>query len=560
MQTYPWHAQYPQGLRPEVKIDEFETLVDLIDNGLKKWADRPAYVNYDKEMSYAEIDEASANFAAYLQNVVGLKKGDRIAIQMPNLLQFPIAMFGALRAGLTVVNTNPLYTAREMEHQFNDSGATAIVVVSLYAAELQKIVAKTKIKTIIVTDLGDMMSGLKRPIMNFVVKNIKKMVPSYSLPTAVKFRDALKEGSKHTYTTPDLTKDDLVFLQYTGGTTGVSKGAALKHRNLVAHAAIIEEWFQPQLSEGKQELVVTAIPMYHIFALSVNCLFMVNIGAKNLLITNPRDLPAYIKDLSKHKFSIMTGVNTLFNAMINHPDIGKVDFSSLKACVGGGMAVQKSVAEKWKQLTGCALVEGYGLSETSPVLCCNPLDGTERMGTIGLPVPNTEVKIMNEEGQEVAVGEPGELCARGPQVFDGYYNRPEESAKCFFEGGWFRTGDIAEMSEDGFFKIVDRKKDMILVSGFNVYPNEVEEAIMENPKVLEVAAIGIPNEKSTEVVKVFVVRKDNSLTEDELIAFCRENMTGYKVPKAIEWRDELPKSNVGKILRRVLKEEEAAKA
>ena len=560
MQTYPWHAQYPQGLRPEVKIDEFETLVDLIDNGLKKWADRPAYVNYDKEMSYAEIDEASANFAAYLQNVVGLKKGDRIAIQMPNLLQFPIAMFGALRAGLTVVNTNPLYTAREMEHQFNDSGATAIVVVSLYAAELQKIVAKTKIKTIIVTDLGDMMSGLKRPIMNFVVKNIKKMVPSYSLPTAVKFRDALKEGSKHTYTTPDLTKDDLVFLQYTGGTTGVSKGAALKHRNLVAHAAIIEEWFQPQLSEGKQELVVTAIPMYHIFALSVNCLFMVNIGAKNLLITNPRDLPAYIKDLSKHKFSIMTGVNTLFNAMINHPDIGKVDFSSLKACVGGGMAVQKSVAEKWKQLTGCALVEGYGLSETSPVLCCNPLDGTERMGTIGLPVPNTEVKIMNEEGQEVAVGEPGELCARGPQVFDGYYNRPEESAKCFFEGGWFRTGDIAEMSEDGFFKIVDRKKDMILVSGFNVYPNEVEEAIMENPKVLEVAAIGIPNEKSTEVVKVFVVRKDNSLTEDELIAFCRENMTGYKVPKAVEWRDELPKSNVGKILRRVLKEEEAAKA
>ncbi|HAA22821.1 MAG TPA: long-chain-fatty-acid--CoA ligase [Cytophagales bacterium] len=558
MQTFPWHAKYPEGVRPEVPVQDFETLVDLIDNGLKKYADRPAFENMGKVMTYADIDKLSADFASYLQNVAGLKKGDRIAIQMPNLLQFPIAMFGALRAGMTVVNTNPLYTAREMEHQFNDSGATAIVVVSLYAAELQKIVKNTKIKTIIVTDLGDMMSGIKRPIVNFVVKNVRKMVPAYSLPTAIKFNDVLKQGAKGSYKKADLTKEDFVFLQYTGGTTGVSKGAALRHRNLVAHAAMIEEWFKPHLN-GQQEQMITAIPMYHIFALSVNCLFMLNIGAKNILVTNPRDLPGFIKELSKHKFTLMTGVNTLFNALINHADIGKVDFSSMKACIGGGMAVQRAVAEKWKNLTGVALVEGYGLSETSPVLCCNPLDGTERTGTIGLPVPNTEIKIMNEKGEEVPNGEPGELCARGPQVFTGYYERPDETAKCFFDD-WFRTGDIAVMEDDGFFKIVDRKKDMILVSGFNVYPNEVEDAIATHPKVLEVAAIGVPNEKSTEVVKVFVVKKDDSLTEEELIAHCRENMTGYKVPKHVEWKDELPKSNVGKILRRVLKEEEKAKS
>ncbi|MEL6536962.1 MAG: AMP-binding protein [Bacteroidota bacterium] len=560
MQTFPWHARYPEGIRPEVPIDEFETLVDLIDNALKKHANKPAFENMGKVMTYAEIDKLSADFAAYLQNVAGLKKGDRIAIQMPNLLQFPIAMFGALRAGMTVVNTNPLYTAREMEHQFNDSGATAIVVVSLYAAELQKIVANTKIKTIIVTDLGDMMSGLKRPIVNFVVKNVRKMVPAYSLPTAIKFNDALKQGAKSSYKKADLTKEDLVFLQYTGGTTGVSKGAALRHRNLVSHAAIIVEWFKPHLKDGQQEQMITAIPMYHIFALSVNCLFMLHIGAKNILVTNPRDLPGFIKELTKHPFTLMTGVNTLFNALVNHPHFGNVDWSHLKACIGGGMAVQRAVAEKWKEKTGCALTEGYGLSETSPVLCVNPLDGTERTGTIGVPVPNTEIKIMNEQGEEVPQGEPGELCARGPQVFNGYYQRPDESAKCFFEGDWFRTGDIAVMEEDGFFKIVDRKKDMILVSGFNVYPNEVEDAIALHPKVLEVAAIGVPNVKSTEVVKVFVVKKDNSLTEDELISFCRENMTGYKVPKHVEWKDELPKSNVGKILRRVLKEEEKAKA
>ena len=559
MQTFPWHAKYPQGVRPEIDTEQYKTLVDLLEDSFKKYSNAPAFENMGKVLSYAEIDKLSADFASYLQNVAGLKKGDRIAIQMPNLLQFPVAMFGALRAGLTVVNTNPLYTAREMEHQFKDSGATAIVIVSMFAANLQKIIGNTNIKTVIVTDLGDMMSGLKRPLVNFVVKKVKKMVPPYSLPQAVKFNQALKEGAKHTFKKVDISKEDYVFLQYTGGTTGVSKGAALKHKNIVAHTAIIEEWFQPLLEDGKTEQMVTAIPMYHIFALSVNGLFMFKIGAKNILITNPRDLPGFIKELAKHPFTLLTGVNTLFNALLNHPDITKVDFSTLKACIGGGMAVQRAVAEKWKKVTGGALVEGYGLSETSPVLCVNPLDGTERISTIGLPVSNTEIAIMDEEGNQLGVGETGELCARGPQVFEGYYNRPEESAKCFFDGGWFRTGDMAVMDADGFFKIVDRKKDMINVSGFNVYPNEVEDAIAANEKVLEVAAIGVPDERSSEVVKVFVVKKDPTLTEEELIAYCRDNLTGYKVPKHVEWVDELPKSNVGKILRRVLKEQEAAK-
>lgn len=559
MTTYPWLAKYPQGIRSEVPIDTYESLVDLIDDALKTHASADAYENMGKVLTYAQVDRLSANFASYLQNEAGLKKGDRIAIQMPNLLQFPIAMFGALRAGLTVVNTNPLYTAREMEHQFNDSGATAIVILANFASNLEKIIGNTGIKTVITTEIGDMMDGLKRPIVNFVVKWVKKMVPKYHLPQAIKFTDVLKTGAKGTYKKAAITKDDLVYLQYTGGTTGVSKGAGLKHRNLVGHTAIIKEWFKPLLVDGQQEQMVTAIPMYHIFALSVNCLFMLNIGAKNILITNPRDLPGFIKELQKHPFSLFTGVNTLFNALVNHPEIGKVDFSNLKTCIGGGMAVQRAVAEKWKKITGCALVEGYGLSETSPVLCVNPLDGSERISTIGLPVPNTEISIRDEDGNEVPTGERGELCARGPQVMDGYFNKPDENQRCFFEGGWFRTGDIAIMEEDGFFKIVDRKKDMILVSGFNVFPNEVEDAVVAHPKVLEVAAIGVPNEKSTEVVKVFVVRKDNSLTEEELLAHCRENLTGYKVPKHIEWRDELPKSNVGKILRRPLKEEEAAK-
>lgn len=554
MSDFPWYNHYPKGVPREINPDQYKNLPELFEEIFQKHGSNEAYENMGKVLTYAEVDELSNNFAAYLQNEAGLKKGDRMAIQMPNCLQYPIAMIGALKAGIIVVGTNPLYTAREMAHQFKDSGAKAIVIVANFASNLDKILDETEIKTVIVTQLGDMLGGLKGSIVNFVVKNIKKMVPSYNLPTAVKWKDVIKKGKKHSFNKPEIEPSDLAFLQYTGGTTGVSKGAQLSHRNLVAHTMQTKEWFKPLFTEGLQEQMITALPLYHIFALAVNGILMFSIGAKSILITNPRDMPAFIKELKKHPFTLMTGVNTLFNGLLNQAKIKEVDFSHLKGSIGGGMAVQKSVAEKWKELTGGPLVEGYGLSETSPVLSVNPLDGTERIGTIGMPTPSTDMKILDEEGKEVALGEPGEICGKGPQVMSGYWNKPELNDTTFFNGEWFRTGDIGVQDADGFFKIVDRKKDMINVSGFNVYPNEIEDVIAGMEKVLEVAVIGVPDEKSTEVVKAFVVKKDESLTEQEVIDYCKENLTAYKCPKAVSFEKELPKSNVGKIIRRHLRE------
>jgi long-chain acyl-CoA synthetase len=554
MSDFPWYNHYPKGVPREINPDQYKNLPELFEEIFQKHGSNEAYENMGKVLTYAEVDELSNNFAAYLQNEAGLKKGDRMAIQMPNCLQYPIAMIGALKAGIIVVGTNPLYTAREMAHQFKDSGAKAIVIVANFASNLDKILDETEIKTVIVTQLGDMLGGLKGSIVNFVVKNIKKMVPSYNLPTAVKWKDVIKKGKKHSFKKPEIEPSDLAFLQYTGGTTGVSKGAQLSHRNLVAHTMQTKEWFKPLFTEGLQEQMITALPLYHIFALAVNGILMFSIGAKSILITNPRDMPAFIKELKKHPFTLMTGVNTLFNGLLNQPNIKEVDFSHLKGSIGGGMAVQRAVAEKWKDLTGGPLVEGYGLSETSPVLSVNPLDGTERIGTIGMPTPSTDMKILDEDGNEVALGEPGEICGKGPQVMSGYWNKPELNDTTFFNGEWFRTGDIGVQDADGFFKIVDRKKDMINVSGFNVYPNEIEDVIAGMDKVLEVAVIGVPDEKSTEVVKAFVVKKDESLTEQEVIDYCKENLTAYKCPKAVSFEKELPKSNVGKIIRRHLRE------
>ncbi len=557
MKNYPWLDKYPKGIANEIKLYDYQSLVELFETSCAKYSDRVAFENMGARLTFAQVDTFSKNFAAYLQQELGLKKGERIAIQMPNLLQFPIAFFGALRAGLIVVNTNPLYTPREMEHQFKDSGAVAIVIVANFANSLEKIIANTSIKHVIITQLGDMLGGLKGMIVNFVVKNIKKMVPTYQLSGAISFNSALKKGASLKYINPALTLNDVAVLQYTGGTTGISKGAKLSHGNIVAHNSMITEWFRPYMNEHGGDLIVTAIPMYHIFALTVNGVLMFTTGVKNVLITNPRDISGFVKELKKHQFTILTGVNTLFNGLLNNPNFKKLDFTALKGAVGGGMAVQDVVAKKWNEVTGKALVEGYGLSETSPVLCCNPLDGTHQLGTIGLPMPSTDVAIFDDDGNRVPQGEAGEICACGPQVMSGYWEKGNEGV--FFPGGWFRTGDIGIMNADGFFKIVDRKKDMIKVSGFNVYPNEIENVISMNPKVLEVAAIGVSDLKSGEVIKAFIVKRDQSLSEEELKKFCYDNLTNYKVPKHFEFRTELPKSNVGKILRRVLKEEVAAK-
>lgn len=550
---FPWVKNYPEGIPATINLYDYTSFVDLFETSCKKFADRVAFENMGVPLTYAQTDELSRHFAAYLQSL-GLKKGDRIAIQMPNMLQFPVVFFGAIRAGLIVVNTNPLYTPREMEHQFKDSGAKAIVIVSNFASHLEKILDNTAIKHVIVTQLGDMLGTLKGALVNFVVKNIKKMVPAYHLPGAVSFKDAMAAGAKLPFTKPELTVNDIAVLQYTGGTTGIAKGAQLSHGNIVAHNSMITYWFRPFLKQAiDQEIIITAIPMYHIFALTVNGVLMFTVGAKSVLITNPRDIKGMVKELKKYKFSIITGVNTLFNGMLNNPDFRTLDFSRLKGAVGGGMAVQDVVAKRWAEVTGKPLVEGYGLSETSPVLCCNPLDGTHRMGTIGLPMPSTEVSIFDDNGNELPQGEVGEICARGPQVMSGYWEKDNEGV--FFPGGWFRTGDIGFMDPDGFFKIVDRKKDMIKVSGFNVFPNEIENVIAAHPKVLEVAAIGVPDEKSGEAIKVFIVKRDESLTIDELHAYFEDNLTNYKRPRHIEFRKELPKTNVGKILRRALKEE-----
>ncbi len=551
-----WLKHYPKGVQHEVDLNKYRSILDLFAESIKTYGDKPCFTNLDHTISYNELDQYSDHFASYLLNVCKLKKGDRIAIQMPNLLQYPVVLFGALKAGLIVVNTNPLYTDREMEHQFRDSDCKAVVIVDLYAHLLQKIISHTDIQHVIVTSIGDMLPFPKRYIVNGVIQYIKKMVPVYELPLAVPFNEALKKGADVSFDPAVFEPEDIAFLQYTGGTTGVAKGAMLTHRNIVANMLQTFEWLQPRLVRG-QEIVVTPLPLYHIFSLTVNCMTLMAYGAQNILITNPRDIPEFLKIMKKYRPTVMSGVNTLFNALMNHKDFLSVDVSNLKISVAGAMALQEVVAKKWLKLTNSPVVEGYGLTETSPVACCNPIDGTDKTGTIGLPFPSTDIKLVDDKGDEVPAGEPGELCVRGPQVMKGYWQRPEETAKVM-DGEWLKTGDIAVVDKEGFFKIVDRKKDMILVSGFNVYPNEVEDVIASHPAVLEVAAIGVPDEHSGEIVKIFVVKKAD-VTGDDLIAFARKKLTGYKVPKKVEFRDELPKTNVGKILRKDLRKEELAK-
>ncbi|GAB4045836.1 AMP-binding protein [Spirosoma litoris] len=558
LDLYPWRRFYPKGVPYEINPDAYTSLGALLEEGCHRFADRPAYACLGKQITFGELDKLSAQFASFLQNDLGLQKGDRLAIQMPNTLQYPVAMFGALRAGLAVVNTNPLYTPREMQHQFKDSGAKAIVILANFASHLEKIIDRTDIKHVVVTQLGDLLGFPKKQIVNAVVKYVKKLVPAYSLPDAISFNDALSRGSTQPLRPVSVQNTDLAFVQYTGGTTGVSKGAMLTHRNIIANVEGQHCWMKPAGVADGEGIYVAALPLYHVYALTTNALAALKSGSMNLLITNPRDMNAFIDDLKKYKFTAFTGVNTLYNGLLNHPRIGEVDFSHLKVTSAGGMALQTAVAERWTKLTGNTPCEGYGLTETSPVLSSNPIDGTVRVGTIGIPWPSTEMKLIREDGTDAPIGEPGEIVARGPQVFKGYYNRPEETAQAML-GDWFKTGDIGVMNEDGFFKIVDRKKDMILVSGFNVYPNEIEDVVSQCPGVMEVACIGIPDEKSTEVVKIFVVKKDPNLTVDTIKEFCRENLTPYKVPRVIEFRDELPKSNVGKILRRPLRDEELAK-
>lgn len=548
-----WLKSYPAGVPAEVDVHEFSSLGDLFEQSVRKFGGRTAYVCMGKGLTYAELDRLSAQFAAYLQAELGLPRGTRVALMMPNLLQYPVAMFGALRAGYTVVNVNPLYTARELEHQLRDAGAEVIVILENFAHTLQQVMQHLPLKHVVVTSLGEMLGFPKSAIVNFVVRRVKKMVPAWHLPGSVDFGTVLRQGARHTLKPVEVGRDDIAYLQYTGGTTGVAKGAVLTHGNVVANLQQAHAWIKPFLHEG-EEVIITALPLYHIFSLTANCLTFLKIGATNVLITNPRDIPGFVKELAKYRFTAITGVNTLFNALLNNPDFAKLDFSALRISLGGGMSVQQAVAEKWKKVTGLPLIEAYGLTETSPAVTINPLDLPDFNHAIGLPVSSTEVSIRDDDGVELAVGQRGELCVRGPQVTRGYWNRPEETARAFTSDGFFRTGDIAVMDEQGFIRIVDRKKDMILVSGFNVYPNEVEDVIASHPGVMEVAAVGVPSEHSGEVVKVFVVRKDPSLTEAELIAFCRENLTGYKVPHRVEFRDELPKTNVGKILRRMLRD------
>ncbi len=556
-QQFPWFDSYPKGVPTEINPDIYQNVADILEESMKKYANNPAFIHMGVTVSFKEIDVLSKNFAAYLQNKTDLRQGDRVAIQMPNMIQYAVAMFGVLRAGMVVVNTNPLYTPREMEHQFNDSGAKAVVILANFASILEEVLPKTpKLQTVITTEIGDMMPAFRRTLTNAVVKHIKKMVPAYSIPKAISFRTVLSEGKSLTFTKPTIQSKDMAFLQYTGGTTGVSKGAILTQRNIIANLLQMKAWMSTVLEEGK-ELIVTALPLYHIFSLSVNCFSFFANGNANLLITNPRDMKAFIGELKKYPFTAMSGVNTLFNGLLNQSDFASVDFSKLKIAVGGGMAVQSVVAEKWKKVTGIPLSEGYGLTESSPVLSSNPLNRTERIGTIGVPISSTEIKIVTDDNVEASFGERGEIWAAGPQIMAGYWERPDETDKVIAEWNgkrWLKTGDIGIAMDGGFFKIVDRKKDMILVSGFNVYPNEVEDVVSMHPKVLEVAAIGVPDDKSTEAVKIFVVKRDESLTEAELREYCKEQLTGYKLPKHIEFRKELPKTNVGKILRRALKE------
>ena len=551
-----WLKSYPPGVPADIDPDQYRSLVHLLEEAFQKYADRNAYVCMDKFLTYAELDTYSRQMGAWLQSR-GLKKGARVALMMPNVLQYPVAIAAVLRAGYTVVNVNPLYTPRELEHQLNDSGSEAIIVLENFAHTLEQVLGKTAVKHIIVASMGEMLGGLKGMIVNFVVRNVKKMVPAYSLPNAMRFKQALSLGGRMKLTPVELSITDPAFLQYTGGTTGVSKGATLSHRNVIANVLQGEAWSGAALDQNSKEqlIVVCALPLYHIFALTACALWGTRVGALNVLIPNPRDIPGLIKELGKYKFNLLPAVNTLYNALVNHPDFAKLDFSGLKIANGGGMAVQQAVNDKWLQVTGVSIIEGYGLSETSPVATCNRADSTAFSGTIGLPVPSTDIAILDDDGKEVPLGQTGEIAIRGPQVMTGYWNRPDETAKVMTSDGYFKSGDVGIMDERGYVKIVDRKKDMILVSGFNVYPNEVEAVIAAHPGVLECACVGVPDEHSGEAVKVFVVRKDPNLTQAVLAAYCKEQFTGYKRPKYIEFRDELPKTNVGKILRRALRDE-----
>jgi long-chain acyl-CoA synthetase len=542
----------------EIDLSAYSSILDIFDQSCAQYRNRTAYVNFDRELSYGDLDRLSRDFAAWLQSK-GMRKGDRMALMMPNILQYPVALFGAMRAGMIIVNTNPMYTARELRHQLKDSGARAIVVVENFANVMEKVRADVPVELVVTTQIGDLLGFPRRHVVNLALKYVKKAVPDFSLPDAISFNAALAAGARLSLERAELTLEDLAFLQYTGGTTGIAKGAMLTHRNLVANMLQSKAWMAAAGVGEDIETVIGALPLYHIFALTANCLVYMSIGGINVLITNPRDMEGFIKELKKAPFTFIPGVNTLFNALLNTPGFAELDFSTLKGALGGGMAVQRAVAERWKKVTGTPLIEAYGLTETSPAACINPMDLDGFNGCIGLPIPSTECAIMNDAGELQPQGEVGELVIRGPQVMKGYWQRPDETAKVLTADGWLRTGDVAMMTPDGFFKIVDRKKDMILVSGFNVYPNEIEDVIAHHPKVREVAVVGVPDDKSTEAVKVFIVKSDPSLTEAEVRAFCVEELTGYKRPKHIEFRDDLPKSNVGKILRRELRDEELRK-
>ena len=550
----PWLKSYPAGVPEYIDADEFSSVADMFDKSVAEFSNSAAYTNFGKTISYREVDVYTAQLGAYLKNELGLEKGDRVAVMMPNLLQNPIAIFSILRAGLVVVNTNPLYTTRELKHQMNDSGAKAIIIVENFAHVLQEVINDTPIKHVITTKMGDMLSPVKGFIINTVVKYVKKMVPAFKLKDAVTFKQALKLGSQHRFQTVASNHQDAAFLQYTGGTTGVSKGAVLTNENMVANTLQATTWVRPLIGSLKPGNIITALPLYHIFSLTANCLTFMRYGWCNYLITNPRDINGFVKELKAVDFKVITGVNTLFNGLLNHPDFKSIDWTDFALGFGGGMAVQRSVAERWKEVTGTTLIEAYGLTETSPAACMNPMDLKEFNGKIGLPICSTEVSIQNDDWNEVAPGENGEICIRGPQVMQSYWQRPKETSDVLSNDGWLHTGDIGFMDEDGFVQIVDRKKDMILVSGFNVFPNEVEDIIASHPDVIEVGVIGKPDEHSGEAVMAVVVKKDDSLTEDTLRSFCRESLTSYKVPKSIIFTDELPKTNVGKILRRELRD------
>ncbi len=556
----PWLESYPEGVPEKIPPPEYKSLREMLEFSFREYADRPAFTNMGSTLTFRDLDELSMQFACYLQKELGLVKGERVAIMLPNVLQYPVALCGLFRAGLVAVNVNPLYTARELRHQLEDSGARCIVILENFAQTLERVIADSAVEHVVTTKLGDLMDRPKGWLVNLAVKHVKRMVPAFSLPGRVKMPAALKRGKRGTLNHVELGFGDLAFLQYTGGTTGPAKGAMLSHRNMVYNVLQSKSWQGNAFDDVDRIVVITALPLYHIFSLETNCLSIMLQGGENVLITNPRDFPAFVKELSKHRFTYFTGVNTLFAALLNTPGFADLDFGSLRLTIGGGMAVQEAVAKKWKKVTGKPIVQAYGLTETSPGAIANPLDVTDFTGSIGVPMPSTEVRICDDDGNDVAPGDSGEICIRGPQVMEGYWKNPEETERTMLPGGWLRTGDIGRMDERGFVYVEDRKKDMINVSGFNVYPNEIESVTVEMEGVLEAAAIGVPDEKSGEAVKLFVVKGDRSITDADIIAWCRENLTGYKVPREVEFRDELPKTNVGKVLRRALKDQDEPKS